>query len=93
MVKDNEYIEAKRKTRFGKIIDGTEYGQYSIENEFLRDNETFIEKKSGNCDFLFSFIYKNSAIGVWANYNAGVLDRVDSLLFAILAFTFAITFF
>lgn len=71
LVKDSEYIEAKRRTRFGKIIDGTEYAQYSIENEFLRDNETFIEKKSGNCDFLFSFIYKNTDIGVWANYDAG----------------------
>ena len=34
---------AKENTEFGKLIEGTKYSEYSIENKFLLDDETFIE--------------------------------------------------
>lgn len=68
---NKDFIEAKKKTRFGKIISGTKYEKYSVENEFLRDNKTFIEKKTGNCSFIFSFVYKGKIFGVWRSYSQG----------------------
>ena len=79
----NEVLkEKKQNTRFGKIINGTSYGNYAIENEFLRDNKTFIEKKSGNCSFIFAFKYKDDVFGVWQNIKQGKMyvsyDRDDT---------------
>ena len=79
----NEVLkEKKQNTRFGKIINGTSYGNYAIDNEFLRDNKTFIEKKSGNCSFIFAFKYKDDVFGVWQNIKQGKMyvsyDRDDT---------------
>lgn len=71
LVQNKDFIEHKKKTRFGKLINGTQYGDYAIENQFLRDNKTFIEKKKGNCQFFFKFIYKENNYGVWTNLQEG----------------------
>ena len=65
LVQNEEFIKLKKQTRFGKLIDGTEYGDYAIENQFTSDNYNFIEKKSGRCYCIFSFSYNNQAYGVW----------------------------
>lgn len=64
-----EYIEAKKKTRFGKLVSGTDYEDYAINNNFADNNSMFIEHKSGNSKFSFSFIYKDNRYGVWIDYN------------------------
>lgn len=65
------FIEAKKKTRFGSIIDGTAYGDYSINNQFLLDDNTFIEKKSPNAKYCFTFKYKGREFGVWIDSDEG----------------------
>ena len=62
-MQNKEFIEAKYKTRFGQIIKGTNYGNYAIENEFLKDNMTFVEKKTGNARFGFSVVYNAHTYG------------------------------
>ena len=54
-----------------RLISGTAYGDYAIENTFLRDDKTFIEKKTGNCTFVFSMIYKDNKLGVWRSFADG----------------------
>ena len=46
------YRDAKSKTRFGKLVSGTEYEDYAINNSFISDNSDFIDKKSGTSNFL-----------------------------------------
>lgn len=80
MVEDNEFIEMKSKTRFGKLIKGTKYGDYAIENQFLRDDDTFIGKKTGNAKYYFTLKYKGIDIGVYVDFLNGkyfVSDDVD----------------
>lgn len=72
-VMNDEFIEYKNKTRFGKLIKGTKYGDYAINNAFLRDSDTFIKKKTGNCRFLFSFMYKGKSFGLWVNGQDGFI--------------------
>ena len=67
---DNEaYKKAKKETKFGKLVEGTEYEEYAIENKFTDDNKTFIEHKTGSSKFLFSFKYKSSIYGIWVDYD------------------------
>ena len=70
-LQNEEYIKAKQQTKFGKLVAGTEYEDYAILNKFTDDNKVFIEKKSGNAKFSFSFIYKDIRLGVWIDYNNG----------------------
>ena len=71
--KDEEFIEAKKKTKYGKAITGTEYGDYAIENESLTDNMTFIEKKTNKAEFMCAMKYKNRFYGFWVDFQAGYI--------------------
>ena len=68
-IRNLEYREAKKKSRFGKLIDGTEYGKYAIENQVLRENNSFIEKKPANSTFYGSLIINGFVIGIWNGRN------------------------
>ena len=81
------YVEAKKQTKFGRLVAGTEYEDYAIDNKFTDDNRVFIEKKSGQSKFSFSFIYKDIRLGVWIDYDNGKMyvsnDYIDNgLVFA-----------
>ena len=70
-VRNENFIDRKRKTEFGQLIEGTKYADYSIENKFFLDDDVFIEKKTGNARYYFTFIYKNKSYGVWSDFSAG----------------------
>lgn len=72
-VKNLKYREVKKSTRFGKLIEDTEYGKYAIDNEFLRDSKAFIKKKSKGSKFYFILVINNKYYGVWLNYNEGFI--------------------
>ena len=70
-MKNEEYRQAKRDSKFGKLIEGTDYEAYAIDNKFRLDNNSFIEKKTGNAKCNFSFQYKEKIYGVWFDYKVG----------------------
>jgi hypothetical protein len=78
-VKNDEFVDAKYKTRFGQIIKGTKYGQYAVENEYLKDNTNFIEKKTGESRFEFSVIYNGHVYGFWNDYKKGLIFVSDDI--------------
>ena len=69
--KNLSYREAKKSTRFGQLIDGTNYGKYAIDNEFLRDSKAFIGKKTKDSKFYFTLKHNNKNIGCWIDYKLG----------------------
>lgn len=71
MVAPPELVEAKKKTRFYKAIEGTAYAAYAAENKFLRDNQYFIKKKTRDAEYQFTMIYYDYLIGVWRDYRNG----------------------
>ena len=82
-----EYMNMKKETKFGKLVEGTEYEAYAIDNKFKDDNKLFIEKKSGNAKCNFSIIYKNYTFGIWYDYIIGKIYvsfdyNKDGLIFA-----------
>lgn len=70
-VRNQAFIDKKKNTEFGKLIEGTTYAEYSIENKFLLDDDSFIERKTGQAYYYFTFVYKDKKFGVWANFTEG----------------------
>ena len=66
--KNLKYREAKKSTRFGQLVNGTKYGQYAIDNEFLRDSKCFLGKKTKDAKFFFILKLNNKNIGIWIDY-------------------------
>lgn len=79
-MKNEAYREAKKQTKFGKLISGTEYEDYAVNNRFYDDNKTFIEKKTGTSKFSFSFVYKGITLGVWIDYDNGKMYVSDDYI-------------
>jgi hypothetical protein len=68
-----DFSDERRKTRFGRLIADTEYGEMSLNNEFTEDSPLFVEKRSKDSKFVFSIVYKGMTIGVWHDQEAGIL--------------------
>lgn len=80
-VRNERFIDKKKNTEFGRLIEGTKYADYSIDNKFLLDNDTFIEKKTPKARYYFTFTYKEHTLGVWADFREGkmfVCGSVDT---------------
>ena len=63
-IKNEAYRNFKKQTKFGKLIEGTRYSKYAIDNEFLTDSKSFIRKKNDS-KFYFIFTLNNKNYGVW----------------------------
>lgn len=68
-IKNQAYRDKKKATRFGRLIEGTEYGKYAIDNEWLRDSKYFIKKKTGTCRCFSTFFIEGRPYGVWRESN------------------------
>ena len=85
---DTSYREAKRNTRFGKLVAGTSFEDYAINNKCINENKLFIEKKKGSSKFSFAFTYNNETYGVWFDYSEGKIyvsldyDKYSPFIFA-----------
>lgn len=66
LYKDENFIKAKKSTKFGRLIDRTAYGDYAIDNKFLRDNYSLIcERPKEHLIYSLTLIYNNNKYGVW----------------------------
>lgn len=90
MCESDLYFEEMKKTKAYKLIEGTQYEEYAFENDFLRDNYEFIEKKSKNAKYWFSMCYDNNNLGVWIDYTQGLIyvsKQVDTKYYINYTFT------
>lgn len=70
---DADFIEQKKKTRFGQLVNGTRYGDYAIDNKWLLDTNTFIASKTPEARFIMGMKYNGTMYGFWIDYNEGVI--------------------
>ena len=68
-IKNMAYREEKKKSRFGHLIDNTDYGRYAIDNKMLGENNNFIGKKPSDAWFLCVLIINGTSLGVWGHKN------------------------
>lgn len=60
--------EAKLSTDFYKLNKDTNYASYAVQNEWLLDNEDFIQKKTQRSQYKLTMHYKGNDIGVWYDH-------------------------
>lgn len=72
-IKNEKYREVKKASRFGKLIDGTKYGKYAIDNEFLTDSKAFIKKKDKFAKFYFILYVNGRQYGIWRDFTNGYI--------------------
>lgn len=63
LIRIESFERHMKETKFGRMIEGTEYGHYNIENKFLLDTETFIEKLGPKSVYVCTFIMNGKRIG------------------------------
>lgn len=68
-IRNLDYRKAKKQSRFGKLIAGTAYGRYAIDNEVFRENNNFIEKRPAVSSFYGMIIINGMSIGIWDGHN------------------------
>ena len=72
-VRNEKFIDLKKNSEFGKLVEGTPYADYSIENKFLLDDDTFTEPKGVKARYYFTFVYLDHTLGVWADFTDGLM--------------------
>lgn len=70
---DSDFVNAKKKSRFGQLVEGTRYADYAIENKWLLDNATFIEPKTARAEFTLGLKYNGIMYGFWTDYDQGLI--------------------
>lgn len=70
---DADFIEKKKRTRFGQLVNGTRYGNYAIDNKWLLDSDTFIEAKPPDAAFMLGLKYSGIMYGFWVSYDKGLI--------------------
>lgn len=68
-----DFAEERRKTKFGALIDGTDYGDMSLDNKFVNDSSLFIEKRSKESRYQFTVVYNGMFMGIWVDVERGVM--------------------
>lgn len=85
--RNDEYRAAKKQSRFGKLIENTDYGRMAIDNVDISMNHMFIAKKPEKATFTALLIINGNKIGVWIGrdgylYLSDKYDPNTSLKFA-----------
>lgn len=66
MVANKDYIEAKKQTRFGSIVKGTDFERYAYDNQFTEDDECEpLVKKTRAARYAFSLCIEGDWYGIY----------------------------
>lgn len=83
----NAYLRAQDNY---KLIEGTVYEEYAIENKFTNNRSDFIERKGSTAEYSFTMVFNGERYGIWSDYIKGlyyVSQNVDPTCKLIYAFT------
>lgn len=73
LIHGDAYKEAKKQTRFGKLISGTQFEQYAVDNEFVEETQDYIEKKGAKAFYDFTIYIDDTPYGVYRDNTAGLI--------------------
>lgn len=71
------FEEAKRATRWGRLIDGTTMGRHIIDNEFIRDSEDFICSPPKKMHYFFTIKAMGQRYGLYIAPEEGYMYVSD----------------
>ena len=70
-MKNEEYRAEKEKSLIGRLVKGTNFEKYAIQNQDTKINNNFIEKKKSTSRFNFAIIYNKFTFGIWFDFKEG----------------------
>lgn len=73
------FKQAFKNSRIGGLIDGTTYGDTTIDNKFVEDTTNLIAKKTGESRYFITMRYEAKDIGVWWDFGEGVMYLSNSV--------------
>lgn len=83
-------LKAKKSTsKFLRMLEGTDYGKYAKDGDYIYDNYAFIEPLTTNARYSMTIEYEGYKFGVYSDFKNGVIyvsDKVDpssSLIYAL----------
>lgn len=62
-----KFEDHMNKSRFGRLVAGTEYGKYAIQNKFLLDNDVFVEQLPPGAYYISTLTLDGIDYGVYTN--------------------------
>lgn len=68
MVDNPAYRSKKKATRFGKLIAGTQYERYAIDNEFVWEQHDDIAKLNDTYEYWITLSYGGADYGIYRSY-------------------------
>lgn len=57
------------QTKFGQFIQGTEYADYAVANEFKDNSDNLIKQKSADAKYVYTIETKQGIFSVWASWS------------------------
>ena len=82
-------VEKKEKCKFLRMIQGSDYGTYANDGEYIEDSLEFIEERSQSARHTFNIQYMGNTFGVWNDMIHGKI-YIDSK-FAKCSLNYALT--
>lgn len=73
MVENQDFVEVKRRSVMGRLVAGTRYGEYAVENKMLQDTGEFIAWKPSGSRIEGTVVVNGKKLGLWADYRSGCL--------------------
>ena len=64
---DEDFKRERADTKFGKFIEGTDYGNYATNNEFADNHDAMVGPKDSKARYRFSLETTNGTFHVWKN--------------------------
>jgi hypothetical protein len=86
--KAEQFTNEVKQTRFGRFIDGTEYAEYAVANQFSDNDDSLIEVKGYKARYQFTLECHNGTFSIWYDminqrYYAQASRPKDELIFTL----------
>lgn len=77
----DEFIKEKKNTKFGKLIEGTQYADYAIGNVAYEDNDDYIMRKriGTRWEYIATLKTGTTTLSVWGDLALGVYHIDDTV--------------
>lgn len=68
-----KFQEHRKDTAMGRIMQGTNYENYALFNEWKEDNEAFVEQRTPNSKYVCTFEINHKTLGLWFDKKKNLL--------------------
>lgn len=72
-IDSGEFSESVGQTRFGKLVEGTEFAQMAMHNKFKDAHKELVEQKPATAKYFYTLETKEGTFSVWVDNPSGMM--------------------